>query len=330
MADADNKPNSKQAEREFSQQQYDMLKRCSDRKDMTEWNNWRCGNLLEEIRLQGANLSGLNLQGARLWAANLQEAKLECAKLQGADLLSANLQGLNLRCAEMQGATLKGAIVNSATSFLYCEIDEDTDFRHVALENTRIEAGIKYLLKYNIRRMNWEEWYPEQKWWLRFVTRKFWEMSDYVISTKRVIQTFFKWAMIFAIIYYALGAFDYYVLGSKNYPGPVANLFVDEVGPISGCLVPLRSIYFSVVTMTTLGFGDLYANPHNRWWGWLGHVLLVFQVILGYVILAALVTRFAVLFTAGGPAGTFSEREPQEQAKRGKGQKPKQQETEGR
>jgi hypothetical protein len=30
------------------------------------------------------------------------------------------------------------------------------------------------------------------------------------------------------------------------------------------------------------------------------------QVILGYVLLGALLTRFAVLFTAGGPAGKFS------------------------
>ena len=35
--------------------------------------------------------------------------------------------------------------------------------------------------------------------------------------------------------------------------------------------------------------------------------LLMAQVLLGYVLLAALVTRFAVLFTAGGPAGDFSD-----------------------
>jgi hypothetical protein len=35
-------------------------------------------------------------------------------------------------------------------------------------------------------------------------------------------------------------------------------------------------------------------------------VLLALQVFLGYVLLGALVTRFAVLFTAGGPAGTFA------------------------
>jgi len=40
-----------------------------------------------------------------------------------------------------------------------------------------------------------------------------------------------------------------------------------------------------------------------------GHILLSLQVILGYVLLGALVTRFAVLFTAGGPAGEFTKKE---------------------
>ena len=63
-----------------------------------------------------------------------------------------------------------------------------------------------------------------------------------------------------------------------------------------------RALYFSVVTMTTLGFGDIAANPDS----WAGQTLLMLQVILGYVLLGALVTRFAVLFTAGGPAGRFA------------------------
>ncbi len=67
-------------------------------------------------------------------------------------------------------------------------------------------------------------------------------------------------------------------------------------------LLVVRPVYFSIVTMTTLGFGDMYANKGSI----AGHVILAVQVILGYVLLGALVTRFAVLFTAGGPAGRFS------------------------
>jgi hypothetical protein len=33
------------------------------------------------------------------------------------------------------------------------------------------------------------------------------------------------------------------------------------------------------------------------------------QVILGYALLGALITRFAVLFTVGGPAGKFAKKE---------------------
>jgi len=60
--------------------------------------------------------------------------------------------------------------------------------------------------------------------------------------------------------------------------------------------------------MTTLGFGDMYANAQSIW----GHILLSLQVILGYVLLGALVTRFAVLFTAGGPAGEFADEKKKE------------------
>jgi hypothetical protein len=49
----------------------------------------------------------------------------------------------------------------------------------------------------------------------------------------------------------------------------------------------------------------MHANCQSFW----GHVLLTLQVLLGYVLLGALVTRFAVLFTAGGPAGRLVEHE---------------------
>ncbi|MFZ2147946.1 MAG: ion channel [Sedimentisphaerales bacterium] len=123
----------------------------------------------------------------------------------------------------------------------------------------------------------------------------FWWISDYGLSTCRIIFTFFGLAIIFANIYYHWGRIAP--------PGIVENLFVDRNGiEVQWWLVPLRTLYFSIVTMTTLGFGDMYANARSI----LGHMLLMLQVILGYVLLGALVTRFAVLFTAGGPAGKFA------------------------
>lgn len=51
-----------------------------------------------------------------------------------------------------------------------------------------------------------------------------------------------------------------------------------------------------LAVLSDAGFGDIDANPDSFW----GQTLLMMQVILGYVLLGALVTRFAVLFTAGG------------------------------
>jgi len=263
------------------------------------------GAYLNFAELQGAKLWNANLQGANLWYANLQGTELLKAKLQGAKLWYANLQGAKLNRANLEGADflsakLQGAkfivvFVDGATSFLDCEIDKNTDFRHTGLENVRIESGTKIRLKYNIRRMNWEDWYKEHRV-REWPVRLFWSISDYGISTGRIIVWFLVLALFFAAIY-------------SNFacwlpPGIISNLVVEPHLPLWHyfLLVLLRPVYFSIVTMTTLGFGDMFAYDESV----LGHLLLTVQVILGYVLLGALITRLAVLFTSDGPAGKFT------------------------
>ena len=129
----------------------------------------------------------------------------------------------------------------------------------------------------------------------------FWAVSDYGMSTLRVVGVFFILALLFAAVYVN---WAYWAP-----PGIVSNLIVrPEAGEAAWHYLLralIRPIYFSVVTMTTLGFGDMYADKGSI----AGHVLLILQVILGYVLLGALITRFAVLFTTGGPAGKFSKKE---------------------
>ncbi len=49
----------------------------------------------------------------------------------------------------------------------------------------------------------------------------------------------------------------------------------------------LTWFYFSVVTFTTLGFGDV--TPI----GWVGELVVMIEVILGYIGLGGLITIFA-------------------------------------
>ncbi len=262
---------------------------------------------LEEVRLHKAHLERAwlceaHLEGAFLYDAHLEGAALNFAHLEGADLRAAHFEGASLLGAHLEGADLRFAIVNGETCFVECFIDRDTDFTGVGLGDCRLPPGLKQTLEYNIRRKRWREWHRRQGWWrhlYKWFVWLFWKASDYGRSTGRVISSFFILSLFFAAVYFFYGLLCP--------PGLVDGLFSYESGgavqPIdSRWLVAWRSLYFSVVTMTTLGFGDIAAQPLS-WWG---HGLLMLQVILGYVLLGALVCRLAVVFQSDGPAAKFS------------------------
>lgn len=286
-------------------QQLDLLIKCTEKRDASEWNKWREENREEEIWLQGANLedahlekanfSYAHLEGAILYNVHLERAEFFETHLEGANLMLAYLEGVVFMLAHLEGADFTECSVDGLTLFSGCIVDRKTDFRGVGLDSCRIDDPTKYLLEYNKRRMNCEDWYKENPRLARSAKTFFW-ISDYGRSTSRIIYTFFALAVIFANIYYHWGRIAP--------PGIVGNLFVDGNGVVvSWWLVPLRTLYFSIVTMTTLGFGDMFANSQSIW----GHILLMLQVLLGYVLLGALVTRFAVLFHYGLIPGKFKE-----------------------
>ena len=105
----------------------------------------------------------------------------------------------------------------------------------------------------------------------------------------RIIYTFILLAVM---IYY----------GFETHPkldGIIQNL---RVGKMTDLHVLARSMYFSIVTMTTLGFGDMHAIKSSTIWALFGYLFLSLQVIIGYVLLGALITRLGVLFSGSGLA----------------------------
>jgi uncharacterized protein YjbI with pentapeptide repeats len=357
-------------QRRFSQEQYDMLKRCSEKRDMTEWNKWREEHMeyyvqdvlleggdftnwhlegvnlgtspqygrrtpevflskanFDNARLEGASFQFSHVEGARFHEAHLEHANLmfahlndkvfllgvhleyaclQCAELRNANVCNAHLDKANFIDAELQGSKFDNAFligtkfqkarVDGSTSFCYCKVDRETDFREVGIDSVQIDPATRQLLECNIRRKNWEEWYPKHSL-LKWPVHLFWCFSDYGISTWRIIGWFFGLALVFAAIYYLWGLI--------SPPGIIDFLFVDGNGvKIAGLLVPVRAVHFSVVIMT-VGFTNMHANAHSFW----AHILVGSQMILGFVLLGALVTRFAVLFTAGGPAGKFADKQ---------------------
>jgi hypothetical protein len=270
------------------------------------------GAVLWQAHLEGANLWRARLTGAKLWRArlhkaallharlddaflveaDLQDADLSHAGLEGAVLSHVNLRGAKLNSARLQGADLQFALIDGATRVSDCEVDRDTDFTGVGLDAGRIEPGLTQLLRYNIRRHRWRDWYRQGPKWIQALkwafVNSFWWISDYGQSTLRISLAFTLLALAFAVVYYCCPD------------------WVQGLNESRGFVPGLHAFYFSVVVMTTLGFGDVHARPD----AWQGQALLIVQVILGYILLGALITRLSVLFTAGGPSARFTERKP--------------------
>jgi hypothetical protein len=297
-----------------------MLLRCSEARDMTEWNAHREANPEEQVYLEGAMLRGAylrganfdgahlagvilwsadlgeaqfvetDLRGATLWGAHLERAMLRRTNLQGAFMGTVCLNGARVLFAQLQGADCSYAVVDGETLILECDVDRATDFTGVSLETARFSPGLKQTLEYNIRRLWWRDWYGTGAWWKtplkRAFAQPFWWLSDYGRSTGRILASFFMFSLVFASIYW-------------TYP---SMLLVEDTGRLES---PMHAFYFSVVTMTTLGFGDVHANPVSEW----GQVILMIQVLLGYTLLGALVCRLGVLFVAHGPASGFTRRQ---------------------
>lgn len=99
---------------------------------------WRAqlqGADLRGAQLQGANLGEVQLQGADLWGAQLQRADLRYARLQGADLRNVELQGADLGKAQLQGANLWEVQLQGTSLWevqlqgAYVEISESLNFK---------------------------------------------------------------------------------------------------------------------------------------------------------------------------------------------------------
>ena len=103
--------------------QYEMLKRCSSKKNLTEWNEWRHRHPEDDILLEGANLSNLYLQDALfdtgeftdfsgqiiLDTADFRDTHLDKSRFHHAQLNGTNLWGVYLRKADMFHTQLEGA-----------------------------------------------------------------------------------------------------------------------------------------------------------------------------------------------------------------------------
>ncbi len=243
---------------------------------------------LDCTHLEGANLQNVHLEGAHLFGAHLQGANLNDAHLQGANLQRSHLEGANLRKAHLEGANFKFSFIDGGTFMDFAYIDRKTDFTGVGLESARIHPVMISKLKRNIREIQRRAEWDEKQFHPFLIQRCFWWMSDYGSSTRRILWTFAGFSILFALVYLMPHMFDWEPFVNGLNEGKVEGVTM----PLEPHMVGIRALYLSVVTMTTLGFGDITANPFSV----MGHILVMAQVFIGYIILGALITRLSIMF----------------------------------
>ncbi len=203
---------------------------------------------------------------------NFNNTILDDAYLSGAYFSGTHLDGSDFSYAHLEGAKFILTVVNGETLFTNNTIDTKTNFTGTSLSSARIDPELKTQLEKNIRQIRWEHWYKDNKM-LEIPAKIFWKISDYGSSTRAILFTFFVSNFVFTMFYLALRDADLLhgtILSSGN---DILLAYMQTT------LVPFGILGIDLTTLS------------------LFLVFIIFiQVIFGYTILAALVTRMAIMF----------------------------------
>jgi uncharacterized protein YjbI with pentapeptide repeats len=236
---------------------------------------------LGKVRAQGAGMGMADLTDAHAFGADLSDATLTGATLRKADLRCANLRGARLREADVEGATFTAADLRDAELSL-CSVGgavfNDADLRGARL---RALSGFQSALWYgaDIRNINFAGAYRlrrhiiDENYLKEFreagpVQRAFytvwWLSSDCGRSLVRWCGVILAIAVVFSMAFAASGV-------RLNHHEPGA----------------LTYFYYSIVTLTTLGYGDIVPSSST------GQFLVILEVCFGYLMLGGLISIFA-------------------------------------
>jgi hypothetical protein len=218
---------------------------------------------LSESRLDGADLRGVVLKGAKLEGAILTGCDISGSDLSGAMLDDADLTDSNLSRTDMNRASVFGVRYGTFESMRghYFGIRGlDSAFGNALFVRDARDRDYLDAFERSI-----ESAQPGIDQNSRRFLFKAWKLIGYGRSLSRLALYALILAMGFGVVF----AFDQALgWGLMDYSGSAQS--------------PLTPFYYSIVTYTTLGFGDI--TPQH----WFGEVIIVIEVLLGYTTLGLL------------------------------------------
>lgn len=258
------------------------------------------GANLQNCLLEGAEFSAANLEGAILdgaqcrhagfGGANLSHASLIQTNLEGATLSQANLTCANLHCVKLNHSRLREANLDHAdlteADLRYAELSlsnvhkanfSNADLRHARLRMMRQFKSANWI-GVDIRDVNFAGAYLMRR---EIIDQNFIkEFRSYNQISKILYypwlwscdcgRSMFRWCCCIGLLLF-LFAYLYRFVGIDYGAYPTV----------------LSPFYFSVVTMTTLGFGDVMPSTLS------GQIIAMIEVTTGYIMLGGLLSIFS-------------------------------------
>ncbi|WP_206483269.1 pentapeptide repeat-containing protein [Thalassotalea sp. G2M2-11] len=213
------------------------------------------GAKFKSVSLSGADFSGCSLSNAEFVGSDLTAANFSLARLKLATFVNSNLAGA---IGKQQGyfKRLKEAFNSKRESnYVGCRIDG-------SYGNERFKKAINeeaYVEEFSSAHPHWY---------------KLWLISS---DCGRSMRLWSVWSLVIALIF----AIAYFNIGVDGFT------FNDQITKLikAGDFFPF--FYYSVVTFTTLGFGDI--TPINS----LAMGVVILEVIIGFVMLGLLISILA-------------------------------------
>lgn len=243
---------------------------------------------LYKASLVDAILLEADLQGADLSSADCRGADFRGVNLRGANLSGANLRHANFSHADLSGTDLSGADVTGA-KFHFAKI-ADANVTHIRYGTFRDMVGLYYGLHGVDQTFGNAQFVRDAKD-QDYIDSLFqaiqdkppglvrridlllfhaWSLIDHGRSLAKVSYYAFLIAMLYGLIYLMDMIYDWKIMDYSNSAGTWFTPF-----------------YYSVVTYTTLGYGDVTANSL------FGEILVISEVIVGYFTLGLLLAILA-------------------------------------
>jgi len=248
------------------------------------------GSEFSTANLEGAVFDGANCKRAGFGRANLNHTSFFRANLERATLTQANLEHANLSCANLHHARMREANLHATdlteTDLRFAELSlssvqkanfSNADLRHARLRMMRdfktanwlgvdirdVNFSGAYLMRREIIDQNFIKEFRSYNWISKILYYPW-------LWTCDCGRSMFRWCCCIGILLLIFTGF-YHFVGIDYGPYPT------KISPL----------YFSVVTLTTLGFGDAVPQTIG------GQIVVMLEVSTGYIMLGGLLSIFS-------------------------------------